>query len=372
MPRFRMYPLKSNNVVQLYEWRDQIDLDPPYQRISVWEKEQKQSFIDSVINGFDIPKIYFHEIPPQSDKANKYKYSVIDGKQRMLALWGFMSNEVTLPPNFVFFEDEGLKAAGRKYSQLMSDFPRLRARFDSFDLPITVVKSDDEDFIDELFTRLNTQFSLSAPELRNALGGPIPMLIRKVGHSAFLTESVDITNRRLQHFDLAAKFLYLTRADDFVSVHRRVLNGFVANFRKLRQEGDESASKAKLDELEDDTQKILERMHNFFRKEDSLLTSQGRTTLFFHVFRLYNTVNQNPPFTREMLAQFDDELVSARKKSQRISEGSGESLTHIEQLLVFFDREKQSLNDGKALLRQYGYLKDYMALSFGVNLVSIP
>ena len=40
-----------------------IDLDPPYQReTGVWSKEKQQLFIDSLINKFDVPKIYFHDI----------------------------------------------------------------------------------------------------------------------------------------------------------------------------------------------------------------------------------------------------------------------------------------------------------------------
>ena len=57
-----MYPLRVNNVLELHRQRDLIDLDPPYQRLSVWDYEKQRRFIDSVINGIDTPKIYFHDI----------------------------------------------------------------------------------------------------------------------------------------------------------------------------------------------------------------------------------------------------------------------------------------------------------------------
>ena len=108
MPRFRMRPLRSNDVHQLFEWRDEIDLDPPYQRLSVWDKEKRQTFIDSVLNGFDIPKLYFHDVEDSS--RSEYRYAVIDGKQRMQALWEFMSNQLPLADDFVFFDDPKLDA----------------------------------------------------------------------------------------------------------------------------------------------------------------------------------------------------------------------------------------------------------------------
>jgi len=138
-----MYPLRANNILQLYEWKDQIDLDPPYQRFSIWDERQQQCFIDSVLNGFDVPKLYFYQIPPTPNQTSKYRYAVIDGKQRLYSLWRFMENELSLPKNFIFYDDESIKAGGAKYDELMSKFPRLRARFDGFDLPVTVVQTDD-------------------------------------------------------------------------------------------------------------------------------------------------------------------------------------------------------------------------------------
>lgn len=371
MPKFRMYPLRANNIIQLFELRDQINLDPPYQRISVWDKYKQQLFIDSIMNGFDIPKLYFHEVPFISSQASKYKYSVIDGKQRLISLWDFMSNHLPLSSDFVFYEDESLQAKGMHYADLLLKYPRLRARFDSFDVPITVVQTDDENFVENLFSRLNIQVPLSAPEFRNTLGGPIPFIIRKIGVSPFFKESVNITNRRLQHFDLAAKFIYLTNADAFESTHKKILDKFVRDFKRLRQDNQINELEAKLAKLESKTLKILDTMHHFFTSSDWLLTSQGKTTLYFHIFRICHQANQKVPFTRQMLSQFDEELTAARKKSQRLALGAKESLTELEQTLMLFDSEKQSLNNGEALKRRYEYMSTYFALTFGVRLPNL-
>jgi hypothetical protein len=371
MARFKMYPLRTNNIIQLYEWKDQIDLDPPYQRLSIWDPKKQQCFIDSVINGFDIPKLYLHQISPTSPKTNKYKYAVIDGKQRLLSLWEFMSNKLPLAEDFVFFDDETIPAAGAKYEDLMAKFPRLRARFDSFDVPITVVQTDDINFIDDLFARLNFQVPLSAPERRNALGGPLPFLIRKIGLHDFFTNSARIRNDRLQHFDLAAKFLYLTRVNDIASTKKKTLDDFVTEFRKYRDDKRPEASPEQLQSLESNTKVILDKMKGFFDSKDWLLVSQGRVTLLFHIFRIYDSAKLPLPFTRQTLEQFNDDLTAARKKSQRMAGGSAEKLSTSEHTLLAFDVEKQSPNDAGALTRQYNHFRTYLGLIFNVKLLKL-
>lgn len=371
MPRFKMTPLRTNNILQLYQWRDQINLDPPYQRLSIWGPEKQQCFIDSVLNGFDVPKLYFHELSPTSDKTNQYKYAVIDGKQRLVALFEFMSNKLPLADDFKFFDDETILATRAMYDDLMANFPRLRARFDSFDVPVTIVQTDDANFIDDLFARLNIQVPLSAPERRNALGGPLPFLIRKIGLHGFFTQCVRIRNDRFQHFDLAAKFLFLTRTNAIESTKKSMLDEFVTEFRKFRDAGRPEASPQSLQALESATVSILDEMKDFFTSNDSLLVSQGRATLLFHVFRIYHGTNISMPFTRQMLEQFNEELTAARKKSQRMASGSGESLSTLEQTLLAFDTEKQSPNDAGALTRQYNHLRSYLSLACNIDLLEL-
>jgi len=370
MQRFKMYPLRSNDILQLFEWKEQINLDPPYQRLSIWDTTKKQCFIDSVINGFDIPKLYFHHISTASSETNKYKYAVIDGKQRILALWDFMSNSFPLAEDFVFFEDKTIHAGGAKYTDLMAKYPRLRARFDSFNVPITIVETDDTNFIDDLFARLNIQLSLSAAERRNALGGPLPLIIRKIGLHDFFRKSVRIRNNRFQHFDLAAKFLYLTRVNNIESTKRAALDNFVTEFRRYRDKGTPEASPKQLQALLTRTFSILNNMKSFFDSKDYLLGSQGRVTLYFHIFRIYKNANHHVPFTRQMLGRFNDELTAARKKSQRAASGAQVSMTETEIVLIDFDREKQSLNDAGALKRQYDSISKYFSSVFKVNLLS--
>ena len=61
-------------------------LDPPYQRGRVWTRAQAESFVGFVAEGGRAPAIYVRERPSFCDE-------IVDGKQRLLALWGFVTGE---------------------------------------------------------------------------------------------------------------------------------------------------------------------------------------------------------------------------------------------------------------------------------------
>ena len=64
--------------------RNVIDESPPYQRQgAIWSTEKRQLFVDSILNNFDVPKIYLHDLRGHDPVV---KFAVIDGKQRLDAI----------------------------------------------------------------------------------------------------------------------------------------------------------------------------------------------------------------------------------------------------------------------------------------------
>jgi hypothetical protein len=41
--------------------RDSIDPEPDFQRRPVWSRAQKQLLIDSILRGYDVPKMYWRK-----------------------------------------------------------------------------------------------------------------------------------------------------------------------------------------------------------------------------------------------------------------------------------------------------------------------
>lgn len=203
MSSFRMRPHPRPNIIDVFRERESIDRAPVYQRISgVWDLRKRQLFIDSIINGVDLPKIYFHElIPPRVLDGATVRYAIIDGKQRLEAIWSFIENEYPLGTRFVFFDDPGVKASGARYSELAKDNPRLSARFDRTELPIVTVQTEDEELIENLFSRLNEAVPLTAPEFRNTLGGPLPRLFRELATHGFFQDRLPFETERHRYLD---------------------------------------------------------------------------------------------------------------------------------------------------------------------------
>src|SRR5690606_29907509 len=144
-------PIKNSTIMLLYSERAEIRLEPPYQRMGgVWTKEKKQLLIDSILNDYDLPKIYFHTYSREQVSLTGINYAVIDGRQRLETIWGFIDGDFTLSDDFEYQRDPSIKLAGLGYDDIAKEYPRIKIKFDSFVLPVIAVDTDDEDLIEDM------------------------------------------------------------------------------------------------------------------------------------------------------------------------------------------------------------------------------
>jgi len=231
---FRVIAAPSQTLISWWDDKSDIDLDPIYQRKGqVWSEKQKQALVDTVLNGFDIPKLYFADFSLlDSDlNPNRKKYAVIDGKQRMLAFFGFFEGEFTLSKDFIMFENPDLRLGGLAYKDLVSSYPKIARKFENASLPIMSVITDDEQKINELFIRLNTSKPLVGAEIRNAMIGEVPHLIRELADHPFWGRT-RFNKSRGQDKNAAAKLLLLEHAGTFIDTKKRQLDNLVTDANK--------------------------------------------------------------------------------------------------------------------------------------------
>ncbi len=138
--------------------RSRVDLDPPYQRRSVWNRSFKEYFIDTILLGYPAPAIFlFEEIGANGITT----YSVVDGKQRLTTIFEFL--EDTYPVS----EDSPLDECSGSYFSNLSD-DRKKA-FWAYEMLVEYVPSTDSGTIDNIFDRLNRNVAkLTRQELRHA------------------------------------------------------------------------------------------------------------------------------------------------------------------------------------------------------------
>ncbi len=300
MARFIVRPLVVQTVRAWYEERHDIDLSPSYQRRSgVWSRHDKAFLVDSIINGYDIPKLYFADFTMIDSSLNQKKkqYAVIDGKQRLIALIGFLENAFGLDAAFVFLEDPTLKLGGLTYTDLVSNHPKIASRVDNYILPIMSVVTDDESRINDMFVRLNRGRALSGPELRNAMGGVVPELIRDLAEHQFFKSRIAFQTSRMQDHNAAAKLL-------LVEFRGRPVETKKWHLDRLADEGKKAdASIEQFRRAASRVRKQLGRMSKVFIQKDPLLQAQGLVTVYYWLVRYLE--DEELPRVRAFLVDFD-------------------------------------------------------------------
>lgn len=75
--------------------RGDLVVNTTYQRSpDIWPANAKTYFIDTILEGYPFPKVYFHEV---YDKARKKsRKEIVDGQQRITTIIGFLNNEIRL------------------------------------------------------------------------------------------------------------------------------------------------------------------------------------------------------------------------------------------------------------------------------------
>lgn len=346
-------PLKNSTTMMIYAEKDEIKLDPHYQRMGdIWTKEKKQLLIDSILNDYDIPKIYFHVYEKQQQIETGIAYSVIDGRQRLEAIWQFIDGEFNLSEDFVYQRDSSLKMSGLSYEDIAKEHPKIRIQFDSFVLPVVGIRTDDEYLIEDMFSRLNEAAPLNAAEKRNALGGYAVKAIRELAESAFFKKKVKFSNKRYQHLEVSSRIL--------LTEQNLKENGRLIDTKKVYLDRFAKVNSDKLNgmsELLNYSQEVIRSMENLFTDSDELLRAQGNMVLYYLIFRQAMLEGELHKISRRKLLDFRVELLDNRKQAEeKYSESTFE--------LLEYDRlSQQGTNDASNLRERYRTLSQYLGLS---------
>lgn len=347
MMDFTVTPLRTNTVAYIERMRGVIQLDPVYQRQGeVWSREKQALLIDSIINQFDIPKIYFHQhaTPIVVDDRN-YKYSLVDGRQRLEAVWDFMDGKFPLADDFVLLHSGSTSAAGKTFQELQSEEDDIATLFGASPLDIMCIQTDDIDLIEEMFSRLNEAVPLTAAERRNGRGGPLRSAVRTLCDAAFFTSRLPFGNKRYRHYDLATKFLLLEHKGAPCDTKKRQLDEFWEEFK----DSDDIGSAT---ELAVDVEDVLRLMEGTFIENDRLLGIVGMVSVYFLYYRKVKAGEAATP-TRTALVEFE----KVRKLNRFNDE---DDLSRQQRRLLEFDRLAQSPNDEGALEFRLEVMSDYL------------
>jgi len=185
------FELDNKTVDHLLQLRtaDMLYANREYQRGAVWDSAQKKLLVDSVLRGYAIPLIYLHHISKEVAGHHNDKFEVIDGQQRINALYEFHEGSFRLfdPqvqadadeaqfPNFI--QQQPCPWGGKRFDELT---PELQKQMLNTPLAIVLIKTDIPDEARDLFIRLQAGMPLNSQEKRDAWPGNFTEYILKIG-----------------------------------------------------------------------------------------------------------------------------------------------------------------------------------------------
>ncbi len=183
----KMKPL-SHTVAELLELRrnDMLTVNSEYQRGQVWSQAQQKRLVDSILRAYPIPLMYLHHVRKEVAGFKSNKLEIIDGQQRINALYYFSEGA------FKLFDPVKDEAAARFPTFIRNipcswggkDFDSLdeadRQRFLETTLSVVRVETDDQNEARDLFIRLQAGMPLNAQEKRDAWPGKFTEFVLKV------------------------------------------------------------------------------------------------------------------------------------------------------------------------------------------------
>jgi hypothetical protein len=164
-------------------------VNPEYQRGEVWKLPQKKLLLDSLLRGYPIPLVYLHHISRQVGAAQRDDFEIIDGQQRINALYEYREGNFKLfdPqteaeeaqfPNFI--QKQTCAWGGKRFDELPPD---LQKQMLATELAVEFIETGEADEARDLFIRLQAGMPLNPQEKRDAWPGSFTEYILELAGS---------------------------------------------------------------------------------------------------------------------------------------------------------------------------------------------
>jgi len=212
---YAVYPQASLNIertqfsvfeLKRKKEKKKLILDPDFQRNDVWKQRQKAELVESILMNIPLPFIYVTE-------NRQAELIVVDGRQRLTALFDFMDNEYSLGQGLQILTN----LRGKKFNELT---PLMQGVVEDYQLATHIIKPPTSDrVLIDIFDRVNRGGTrLSNQEIRNALyQGKCTKLLTRLSSSNVFIIATDnsIKKERMKDKYLILRYLafYLWRKE---------------------------------------------------------------------------------------------------------------------------------------------------------------
>jgi hypothetical protein len=174
---------------KIYKRRDRYEI-PDWQRQKVWSAAKKQKLIDTILRGWKLPKFYFLKT-----SENPETYDVVDGQQRLNAIYEFLDNTLTLS------DETASEFGGTRHDDLPDT---VSDNFDDYEIEFDLIEDASDEDVKAFFQRLQEGLPLTSSEKLNSVESKLRDFIKaSTKHKLF--ERIPASDKRYGHFDIMAK-----------------------------------------------------------------------------------------------------------------------------------------------------------------------
>jgi len=244
--------------------RGVIKLNPDYQRKHRWPNDYSSKLIESLILNIPIPIIYIsQDVDVDTEVEDEIsRYSVIDGQQRLTAIYNFFKNKYSL---------QGLEVLSELNNSLYSDLPPfLIRRLEERTIRCLRIDSTiDTQVKYDIFERLNSgAVKLEAQELRNATcRGPFKKLIKKLAKNEDFIKIAKLSPKsarvkKMEDEELVLRFFAVTYDMgylDYKGKFKKFLTDKMAQFNESEEDV--------LSDMKNNFEKTMKEIRNSFGEE---------------------------------------------------------------------------------------------------------
>ncbi|OFX39627.1 MAG: hypothetical protein A2X08_13640 [Bacteroidetes bacterium GWA2_32_17] len=242
--------MSFGEIMSMYE-REEIIIDPDFQRLFRWDTYQKTRFIESILIGIPIPPIFVAE-----DKNGRWE--LVDGLQRISTIFSFFGILRSMPEknNWILCKGD---IADDLEKLACKDLPlKFQLNIKRASCRVEIIKWNSVfDMRYELFNRLNTGGSeLTDQEIRNAIFRGVSKdfnsFLRRCSENTDFINLIQPTERQLEQLymdELALRFCSLTDLREELSEN---ISQHMTNYMKVAV-----AKSEKIPELEKSFNEIV-------------------------------------------------------------------------------------------------------------------
>jgi hypothetical protein len=166
------------SISDILEWdrNNQLELNPKFQRRSVWTDNARSYLMDTIIRGKPIPKIFLRQkINPSTKTAVR---EVVDGQQRLRTILSFVKD------GFQVSKKQNSRYGGFFFSQLDQIDDQIQTNILNYEISADLLTNLPDEEILDIFTRLNSySVVLNEQEKINADHfGPFKTIADEIAH----------------------------------------------------------------------------------------------------------------------------------------------------------------------------------------------